>query len=135
MNIQETPSNDPGLPQLFYYCVGKPTPQKVKDALKEYTQPGFCLFSIKSQDQLVAFAGVEIMLEIVTIHHLAVLPDYRHNGYGRLLIVFLQNRFPEKEIHVETDTESIKFYEKCGFSYYAFKGKFGNTRYRCRFRK
>lgn len=56
---------------------------------------------------------------VLEIKNLAVLPEYRKNGYGRKLIEFVEKRFKGKYTVLQVGTGdsplTVPFYEKCGF--------------------
>lgn len=57
--------------------------------------------------------------EIVEIKNIAVMPEYQHRGYGRMMIDFVESRFRITHSVMQVGTGdsplTIPFYEKCGF--------------------
>ena len=56
---------------------------------------------------------------IVEIKNIAVMPEYQHRGYGRMMIDFVESRFRITHSVMQVGTGdsplTIPFYEKCGF--------------------
>lgn len=56
---------------------------------------------------------------IVEIKNIAVMPEYQHRGYGRMMIDFVESRFRITHSVLQVGTGdsplTIPFYEKCGF--------------------
>lgn len=56
---------------------------------------------------------------IVEIKNIAIMPEYQHRGYGRMMIDFVESRFGITHSVLQVGTGdsplTIPFYEKCGF--------------------
>lgn len=56
---------------------------------------------------------------IVEIKNIAIMPEYQHRGYGRMMIDFVESRFRFTHSVLQVGTGdsplTIPFYEKCGF--------------------
>lgn len=56
---------------------------------------------------------------IVEIKNIAIMPEYQHRGYGRMMIDFVESRFRITHSVLQVGTGdsplTIPFYEKCGF--------------------
>lgn len=56
---------------------------------------------------------------IVEIKNIAIIPEYQHRGYGRMMIDFVESRFRITHSVLQVGTGdsplTIPFYEKCGF--------------------
>lgn len=56
---------------------------------------------------------------IVEIKNIAIMPEYQHRGYGRMMIDFVESRFRITHSALQVGTGdsplTIPFYEKCGF--------------------
>lgn len=56
---------------------------------------------------------------IVEIKNIAIMPEYQHRGYGRMMIDFVESRFSITHSVLQVGTGdsplTIPFYEKCGF--------------------
>lgn len=56
---------------------------------------------------------------IVEIKNIAIMPEYQHRGYGRMMIDFVESRFRFTHFVLQVGTGdsplTIPFYEKCGF--------------------
>lgn len=59
------------------------------DELREMKGKGIAMFGLSVNNEQVGFVAVEKANdEVFYIEKLAVLPEYRHNGYGRMLLDF-----------------------------------------------
>lgn len=56
---------------------------------------------------------------VLEIKNIAVLPEYQHMGYGKIIIEFLENKFRNSYNTLKVGTGdsplTVPFYEKCGF--------------------
>lgn len=56
---------------------------------------------------------------VVEIKNIAIMPEYQHRGYGRMMIDFVESRFRITHSVLQVGTGdsplTIPFYEKCGF--------------------
>lgn len=56
---------------------------------------------------------------IAEIKNIAIMPEYQHRGYGRMMIDFVESRFRITHSVLQVGTGdsplTIPFYEKCGF--------------------
>lgn len=56
---------------------------------------------------------------IVEIKNIAIMPEYQHRGYGRMMIDFVESRFRITHSVLQVGTGdsplTVPFYEKCGF--------------------
>lgn len=56
---------------------------------------------------------------IIEIKNIAIMPEYQHRGYGRMMIDFVESRFRITHSVLQVGTGdsplTIPFYEKCGF--------------------
>lgn len=56
---------------------------------------------------------------IMEIKNLAVLPEHRNKGIGRLMLKYVESMFPDKIFQLGTgETPStLRFYHNCGYNY------------------
>jgi GNAT superfamily N-acetyltransferase len=59
---------------------------------------------------------------------------YQRQGIGTLLLEEAKKQYEGYKIMAETDTESVDFYAKSGFTCHGFNGPYGNLRYKCEFK-
>lgn len=83
---------------------------------------------------LIGMVGILKTDKIITIRHISVLPEWRQQGIGTLLLNDVKKRYAGNTIIAETDEESVEFYAKISFFCNSFKGQYGNLRYRCEFK-
>lgn len=83
-------------------CPGHTSFMKLEKLQSQYDY-GCRMFGYYHGDQLIGFFGLSKAEEnIYELHHLAVLPEYRHNGYGREMLGFA------KRIEAEWGGNKIK---------------------------
>ena len=76
---------------------------------------------IETEEKVIGFIGLWITFDSAQITNIAIHPDYRHQGYGQLLmnqaISEAQKKYAEYltlEVRVSNEN-AIRFYEKNGF--------------------
>jgi len=84
-------------------------------------------------DILVGVLGICKTSKIITIRHISVPFQYQRQGIGTLLLEEVKKQYEGCKIMAETDTESVDFYAKSGFTCHEFKEPYGNLRYKCEF--
>lgn len=56
---------------------------------------------------------------VLEIKNIAVLPEYRHKGYGRAMLRFIEDKYRTEYTVLQAGTGdsllTVPFYEKCGF--------------------
>jgi ribosomal protein S18 acetylase RimI-like enzyme len=121
--------------ELLSYAVF-PDDKSLKVALQHYRETdSLQLYGYEDEKLLVGLIGYEMNQErILTVHHLAVLPENRLKGYGRgIFLELIQARNPSRII-AETDEEAVDFYRNIGFVVYSLGEVYpGVERFQCVF--
>lgn len=73
--------------------------------------PSWQLYLLKVNESYVGLIGVEVEEDDFTIHHISVLPSYRGEGYGLMMVEKLQQMMLKKEM--KTTEETDEFLAKC----------------------
>lgn len=83
----------------------------------EYAQSAALrLWGYALQDAVVGVVGVELVgTGVAVIRDLAVAPEERRRGIGRLLIEFLRSECGFAALEGDTLAVALPFYERCGF--------------------
>ena len=95
----------------------------------EKTLTSFCQFLndgiskiaiIESVEKIIGFCKIDFIKNTGKLDYLIVLPEYRGNGYGKLLMDWAMKEFAnQKCVHIEVKViagnETIHLYEKYGF--------------------
>lgn len=95
----------------------------------EKTLASFCQFLndgiskiavIESVDKIIGFCKIDFIKNAGKLDYLILLPEYRGNGYGKLLMDWAMKEFADKkcariELEVIAGNEAIHLYEKYGF--------------------
>jgi N-acetylglutamate synthase-like GNAT family acetyltransferase len=108
-------------------------PERAEEALRSYqTSDEWNLFGVEDDGLIVGIVGFEEQEDGTTIlRHLAVLPENRHKGYARgMLLTLLQERNP-KRLSVETDAEGADFFRNVGFAVYGSEDLSGGGQFHC----
>lgn len=106
---------DPRIAELLRPAVGNPTPEKIASIVQQYSSP-WKLRGFERDGRVDACIGVEIIaLGEAVIHHIAVAPTWRRKGLGRALIAAARQEFDLYRMSAETNSESLGFYQRCGF--------------------
>jgi GNAT superfamily N-acetyltransferase len=121
--------------ELLSYAVF-PDDKSLKVALQHYRETdSLQLYGYEDEKLLVGLIGYEMNQErILTVHHLAVLPENRLKGYGRgIFLELIQAQNPSRII-AETDEEAVDFYRNIGFVVYSLGEVYpGVERFQCVF--
>lgn len=132
--IRKVNLDDPGLHSVIAGSIGGyPNSHKIHETIMSYNDPFNEIIGAYESNVLLGIIGLSKADEVICIHHISVLLDYRNQGVGKFLLNYLKKNYLYNKIIAETDEESIGFYEKSGFSCNPFKGKHENIRYRCEF--
>lgn len=93
------------------------------------------LLGLESEEELIALIGYEMREDgVLTIRHLAVLPEAQGGGYGRGIILETLEREKPKAAVAETDEEAVEFYRRIGFTIESLGEKYpGTERFLCTF--
>ncbi|KYG93577.1 GNAT family N-acetyltransferase [Paenibacillus jamilae] len=95
-------------------------PERGEAALRTYqASDDWKLFGVEDEGLIVGIVGFEEQEDGTTvIRNLAVLPENRHRGYARgMLLKLIQERNP-KRLTVDTDAEGADFFRNVGFAVY-----------------
>ena len=120
----------PSLREVIALSVGSSTKEKIDRVLASYREDNNYIIGCLLDDKLVALIGFECINQEGNIKHISVLDTYRFKGIARKLVEYVIKSFSLKNLLAETDEDSIIFYQKLGFIYNSFMGKYG-LRYKC----
>ncbi|MGF7048647.1 ribosomal protein S18 acetylase RimI-like enzyme [Paenibacillus sp. DS2015] len=119
--------------ELLSYAVF-PDDKSLKAAIELYEgNDSLQLYGFEDEELLVGLIGFEMDAgRVITINHIAVLPENRLKGYGRgMLLELLEAQKPTQMI-AETDEEAVDFYRNIGFVVYSLGEIYpGVERFRC----
>jgi ribosomal protein S18 acetylase RimI-like enzyme len=128
--LQKIANTEPLLPLVIKDSIGSPTPSKINLVLQSYNQANHYLIGAFIKHQLVGVIGFETINQIATIKHISILPEFRKQKIGKLLIQYIIKQYFLQEIKCETDTDSVRFYKSLRFECISFQSKYG-VRYNC----
>ena len=90
---------------------GLPSPEVLSDA-----QETGCAFVALREDQVIGFVRAVSDYEVVTyVCELAVLPDARLKGVGRVLLDMVAAEYPAARVDVLSTADAVGFYEAVGY--------------------
>jgi ribosomal protein S18 acetylase RimI-like enzyme len=115
--------------------VGFPTTEKMTRVAEVYaSDPSRTAFALVDGIQVVGVIGLEVLSPgQARITHIAVTPDRRQRGVGRMLIDRVSRLKGLSELFAETDGDAVEFYRRCGFSVERLHDRQGNReRFMCR---
>lgn len=115
---------------LISLSIGYPNPDKVYRILESYKRDHQYLIGCFSDKKLIGVIGIEVTSSKIIIRHISVLKELQLQGIGKQLIQYVLKNLPTRQLHAETDEESVGFYRTLGFVCKMFKGKYGK-RYAC----
>ena len=133
LTIKPVNLDDTRLPSVIYGAIGNPSPEKVLGVIGSYKNPDHAIIGAFIGDILVGVLGLCKTSKIITIRHISVPLKYQRQGIATLLLEEVKKQYEGYKIMAETDTESVDFYAKSGFTFHEFKGPYGNLRYKCEF--
>ncbi|WEK56004.1 MAG: GNAT family N-acetyltransferase [Candidatus Cohnella colombiensis] len=115
--------NEPEIQELISYAVF-PDPEQLNHVIAQYqsVQSGQEIFGYTSDDDeddqtIIGIIGSILNdQKVLTIQHIAVLPEDRGKGYGRGMILELLHMKQPTTIVAETDEEAVQFYRSIGFT-------------------
>lgn len=118
--------------ELLGYAVF-PDPDAVDNAIQFYRDSvQRKLYGYEEEGLIVGVIGCTLDERVLTIHHIAVLPENRGKDYGRGMILELLLLHQAERIIAEPDEEAIGFYRSIGFEIYSLGEKYpGVERFRC----
>ncbi|HDR7766407.1 MULTISPECIES: GNAT family N-acetyltransferase [Bacillus] len=129
MNLQrvEQIEKDPIL-NVLQYAVG-PSETSLKKAVLFYERNKATLHRYEEK----ACIGIEIIgAKKARICHIAVVPQYRHNGIAWQMIKEVLRMHQLMYLEAETDDEAVEFYKKIGFQVKSLGEKYpGVERFCC----
>ncbi|AIE79844.1 GNAT family N-acetyltransferase [Bacillus cereus] len=129
MNLQrvEQIEKDPIL-NVLQYAVG-PSETSLKKAVLFYERNKGTLHKYEEK----ACIGIEIIgAKKARICHIAVVPQYRHNGMAVQMIKEVVRMYQLTYIEAETDDEAVEFYKNIGFQIKSLGEKYpGIERFHC----
>lgn len=111
------------LPLLFLRCT-----------TSGHTHPARRLLGFACHGNLYDYIGFEIVEQRhAVIHDIAVEPDARGHGIGRLMVEWIITSEDIGKVSAETDGEAVGFYQRCGFGTAKFEHPLypGVERFRC----
>ncbi|WP_353625680.1 GNAT family N-acetyltransferase [Bacillus sp. JCM 19041] len=115
------------------------SPEHARNAYASYRKhKDKTLYGYKIQSRLVGCVGIERhSVTQITILHLAVEPNSRHQHIASTMIDFLSRTWTKASLTAETDREAVGFYYKNGFSIRSLGELYpGTERFSCvRFKK
>lgn len=117
-NIKPDSAREEVLELLTYAVLDHP--ERGEAALRAYqASDEWKLFGVEDEGLIVGVVGFEEREDgTIVLHHLAVLPENRHRGYGRgMLLTLIKERSP-KRLMVDTDAEGADFFRNVGFAVY-----------------
>ena len=135
ITIKSVTLDDAALPLVIYGAIGNPSPEKVLEVIGSYKNPDHAIIGAFVGDIFAGILGIYKTSEVLTIRHINVLINYQKEGIGTLLLDYIKKCYEGCKIIAETDSESVDFYAKSGFTFHAFKGQYGNLRYKCEFNR
>lgn len=101
-------------------------------ALENYRSERFILIGWEESCELIGCVGVERAASELFVRSLAVAPEHRRRGVGRVLVDALGDVSTGTDrLIAETDGDAVGFYERCGFRIERAPSRRGRHRYRC----
>lgn len=102
-------------------CPRHPSFMKI-DTLQQRYADGYQMYGLYEQDKLVGYVSISVDdNNAAELHNLAVLPGYRHKGYGKSLLDFCEKKAKEMgcnkiKIDIIEENKVLKdWYLKNGF--------------------
>ena len=100
-----------------------PLKQTLDEVIEEFNS-GIILKMVDENGVIIGSVRAKEIDGTVYIGKLIVHPDYRHKGYGSMLLSELEGFFPDKRYELFTSTRSldnIRLYQKLGYAIFARK--------------
>ncbi len=109
--------DDPNIVALLAYSVGFPTPEKLQAITARYrTDVAWILLGVEVGEAVVGCIGIELNADTTAvIRHIAVAPQHRGRGIGRMMIETVCAQHQLRQLSAETDVDAVSFYKRCGF--------------------
>lgn len=81
--------------------------------LRYEENPAWQLYLLKAKDSYVGLIGIEVAENHFIVHHISVLPSYRGEGCGFMMMDKLQRMMQEREMRATEETaEFLNTYKK-----------------------
>lgn len=119
---------------LLAMSIGDATAERVARAQRRYEQePSWQLLGYAPAGALLGSIGFAITApDEATVRHIAVLPPYRGQGIGRMLVAHLIATRRLERLLAETDRDAVGFYRRCDFVITSLGERYpGVERFRC----
>lgn len=121
---------EPKVRALLAFAHG--SPESVERAVDSYRDGSWFLAGWEEDGDVLACAGVSRdERRDVVLHSVAVVPERRGRGIGRSLLDGLAEVANARRLVAETDADTVRFYERCGFTAEEVRSKGGRKRFRC----
>lgn len=104
--------------------IGPGNPDRLRAQLDQYFTGNANLAGAFNGEHLVGILGFLVEDSVVVLKHIATEPSSRKLQVGRLLVEWLATRHPDFTITAETDTDSVGFYRRLGFTVTALGDKY-----------
>jgi Acetyltransferase (GNAT) family. len=111
-----------------------PDPERLPEVIRDYQTDGrLDMMGYVDEDRLIGIVGYAVDEDnVLEIKHLAIAPEERGKGYGRLAVLELLTWEAPDVILAETDEECIEFFRNIGFVIESLGEKNpGVERFRC----
>lgn len=129
--------DDAAVQELIGYSV-YPDPEQLAQAIDSYKNEASLeikgYFTDEAEgERLIGIVGSRMNERgVLEVQHLAVAPDERNKGFGRMMMLELLAEKQPEAIVAETDEEAVDFYRNIGFTIESLGEKFpGVERFRC----
>ncbi|MGI2328250.1 GNAT family N-acetyltransferase [Planococcus sp. YIM B11945] len=73
--------------------------------------PSWQLYLLKVEEDYVGLIGIEVEEQFFTVHHISVLPSFRGEGLGHVIVEKIQKQMQGREMQGTTETRA--FLNKC----------------------
>ncbi len=114
-----TPQNVEGVSQIEKACFS--TPWSLESFQKDLTNENAVYFCLEDDGNVIGYVGMWRSFDEGNINNIAVLPDYRRKGYGRLLLEHLISYGKEQKLSFltlevrESNAGARALYQSVGF--------------------
>ncbi len=90
-------------------------PQIEHDGLDDLTNEAIRYYGIFEDQKMIGGCRLQFVDQLIKIQRFAILKDYRHHGYGIMLLKELQTLYRNYDLHLNAQIQTVKYYESCGF--------------------
>lgn len=119
MKVKKLEFNDiENIKQIENQCFSNPWSQT---SIKQSMESGNKFFGVFNNDTLCGYGSINIILDEGYINNIAVLPKYRKQGLGKLILSEIINYSKEKKLSFlslevrPSNTIAIRLYKSAGF--------------------